>query len=109
LTTGPVIIGSGILWLGITCTGVLRMTTLVEPGTHREWRVNRIRATLEQVSLECGEVRLTRARAQQLAAELQDAAREVADIFICPVCNHPEACTCGECPVGSLTAKQPAA
>jgi len=85
------------------------MTTLVEPGTHREWRVNRIRAILEKVSFECGDVQLTRARAQQLAAELQDVSREVADIFICPVCNHPDACTCGECPVGSLTANPPTA
>ena len=85
------------------------MTTLVEPSSHREWRINRIRAILEKVSFECGDVRLTRARAQQLAAELRDVSLEVADIFICPVCNHPEACTCAECPVGNLTSKQPAA
>jgi len=81
------------------------MTTLVDPPSHREWRVNRIRAILEKVSIECGDTHLTRARAQQLAAELRDVSLEVADVFICPVCNHPEACTCGECPVGNLTAK----
>jgi hypothetical protein len=85
------------------------MTTLVEPTSHREWRINRIRATLEKVAFECADARLTRARAQQLAAELRDVSLEVADIFICPVCNHPEACTCAECPVGNLTSKQPAA
>lgn len=85
------------------------MTTLVDPPSHREWRINRIRAILEKVAFECGDVNLTRARAQQLAAELRDISMEVADVFICPVCNHPEACTCGECPVGSLTAKQPVA
>jgi hypothetical protein len=81
------------------------MTTLVEPGTHREWRVNRIRAELQRVALECGDPNLTRSRAQWLAATLRDVALDVADIFVCPVCGHPEACTCGECPVGSLTAR----
>ena len=85
------------------------MTILVELLSHWEWWINRIRVIFEKVFFECGDVRLTRARAQQLAAELRDVSLEVADIFICPVCNHPEACTCGECPVGSLTAKQPAA
>jgi hypothetical protein len=85
------------------------MTTLVDPPSHREWRVNRIRAVLEKISIECGDPQLTRARAQQLAAELRDISMEVADVFICPVCNHPEACTCSECPVGSLTAKPPTA
>ncbi len=83
------------------------MTTLVEPGTHREWRVNRIRAAMQKISQECGDPYLSRARAQALAAQLRDLSREVADLFICPVCNHPDACTCGECPVGSLTANSP--
>jgi hypothetical protein len=36
---------------------------------------------------------------------LRDVALDVADNFVCPVCGHPESCTCGECPVGSLTAR----
>lgn len=81
------------------------MTTLIEPGTHREWRVNRIRAALHAIANGCGDPHLTRAQAKTLAATLHEVAQDVADIFVCPVCGHPEACTCAECPVGSLTAR----
>ena len=81
------------------------MTTLIEPGSHREWRVNRIRTTLQRISVACGDPKLTRTAAQSLAADLREVSLEMADIFVCPVCGHPEACTCGACPVGSLTAR----
>jgi len=82
------------------------MTTQLDPASHREWRVNKIRTTLQRIANECGDPHLTRAAAQLLAAELRDVALEVADNFLCPVCGHPESCTCGECPVGSLTARK---
>jgi hypothetical protein len=85
------------------------MTTLVEAVSHREWRVNRLRTTLHDIALECGEPVLSRSAAQRLAAQLRVAAAEMADIFVCPVCGHPEACTCAECPVGALTAVPPVA
>jgi hypothetical protein len=84
------------------------MTTQIEPGSHREWRVNRIRTTLQRISTECGDPNLTRAAAQALAAALREVSLEMADVFVCPTCKHPEACTCTECPVGVLTARPPA-
>lgn len=81
------------------------MTTLVELCTHREWRVNRIREVLGRIALACGNPRLTRPMAQSLARDVHEIGDDIADIFICPICGHPEAASCLECPVGNLTAR----
>ena len=81
------------------------MTTLVAQCTYREWRVNRIREVLDRISVECGDPRLTRPRAQALAKDAHDIGNDLADIFVCPVCGNPDAATCTECPVGRLTAR----
>jgi hypothetical protein len=79
------------------------VTTQVEPGTFRSWRVNRVQATLNEVLTRCADPRLTRGDAQQLAQLLREAALVVADLYVCPVCGQPEVCACVECPVGSPT------
>jgi len=81
------------------------MPTLFDPVTHRDWRVNRITTTLAQVAADCADGRLTRAESLRLAQTLREAADVVADLYVCPICGHPEACTCWECPVGSRTAQ----
>lgn len=81
------------------------MTTLASPCSYREWRINRIRSVLARVSEACGDPRLTRPMAQTLARDVHDVGNDVADIFICPVCNQPSVRFCTECPVGSLTAR----
>jgi rubrerythrin len=80
------------------------MTTQVEPSTFREWRINRVRATLVEVAAECADPRLVRRRAEALAAKLHEASLVVADLYICPICGHPEVRTCVECPLGGETA-----
>ena len=82
------------------------MTILYEPPPHRAWRVNRVTTALAQVATECADPRLTRVAAQQLADRLRELAQVVADLYICPVCRHPDACTCADCPVGVLTAQE---
>ena len=47
--------------------------------------------------------------AEAAAKEAHDLGNELADIFICPVCGHPDAACCAECPVGGLTARPEAA
>jgi hypothetical protein len=80
------------------------MTTLVEPGTYREWRVNRVRTTLAEIADACAPLTLTRRRAEELANRLREAALVVADLYVCPICGHPEVRTCVECPLGGDTA-----
>ena len=85
------------------------MTTLATQCSYREWRVNRIRKTLDKIAVECGDPRLTRAMAQTLARNARELADELADLFTCPACSHPEVTFCAECPVGSRTARPEAA
>lgn len=85
------------------------MTTLIDPCSYREWRVNRLQQVLGRVSLECGNPRLTRTMAQSLARDIREIGDEIADMFVCPICGHPGAEACTECPVGSLTARPGAA
>jgi hypothetical protein len=59
---------------------------------------------LAEVAAECDHPRLTRMRAGQLAELLRETALVVADLYVCPVCGHPEACSCVECPDGHPTA-----
>jgi hypothetical protein len=80
------------------------MTTMADPVTYHEWRVNRVRDALAKISTACGKRRMTRTETLALADALRDVARDVADLYYCPICGHPEVCTCSTCPVGSLTA-----
>lgn len=82
------------------------MTTMVGPGTYREWRVNRVRSTLDEVAIACAPATLTRRRAEQLAEQLREVALIVADLYVCPICGHPEVRTCTECPAGGDTASR---
>jgi len=80
-----------------TSAGIFRevpMTTLYDPPAHRLWRVNRVAATLSQVASACASTRLTRTESLRLAKTLRETADLVADLYICPVCGHPEACAC---------------
>ncbi len=79
------------------------MTTMVEAPTFREWRINRVRASLVEIAAECAHPQLTRRRAAELADALRHTALTVADLYVCPVCGHPEVRTCVECPVGGAT------
>jgi rubrerythrin len=80
------------------------MTTQVEAPSFREWRINRVRTTLIHVAAECADPKLVRRRAESLAEELRQAALVVADLYVCPICGHPEVRTCTECPLGGDTA-----
>ena len=80
------------------------MTTMADQPTYQEWRVNRIRDALAKIATASGKQRMTRTETLALAETLRGVARDVADLYYCPVCGHPEACTCATCPVGSLTA-----
>ena len=81
------------------------MTTLVEPGPFRDWRISRVVATLTEVATACGEPTLTRENARKLADQLQEAALVVADLYVCPTCEHPEVGACTVCPEGRKTAR----
>ncbi len=81
------------------------MTTLAQPGTYREWQVNRVQTALRRIANDCGKPRIPRSESLALAQALQEVARDVADLYYCPVCQHPEVCACAACPLGSLTAR----
>lgn len=81
------------------------MTTLVEPGTYRNWRVARVQVALAEIGKACAPASLTRGRAEALANELREIALTVADLYVCPICGHPEVRTCTECPTGGDTAR----
>ena len=80
------------------------MTTLFEPPSFREWRVNRVCRMLTDVAANCADPKLPRRRAEELANQLRSAALVVADLYVCQVCAHPEIRTCTECPIGGDTA-----
>ncbi len=81
------------------------MTTLAQPSTYHEWRVNRVQTALRKIAADCGKARIPRSETAALAEALHEVARDVADLYYCPVCQHPEVCTCADCPLGSLTAQ----